>query len=73
MCLRTRILGKNGEVFPGEVGVFYQKDVYGQVLGRIGLIRNVDERLRMEEKLRKSCDSVWPWRQHKMASMIGIY
>jgi PAS domain S-box-containing protein len=45
---------KSGEVFPGETNVFYLKNDRGEVTGFIGLIRNVTERKRAEEELRRT-------------------
>lgn len=41
---------KNGEVFPGETNVFYLKDVDGKIIGFIGLIRDISERIKSEEE-----------------------
>ncbi len=45
---------KDGTVFPGETNVFYLKDREGNIIGFIGLIRDITERQRMEESLRKN-------------------
>ncbi len=45
---------KNGEVFPGETNIFYLKDEEGKVLGFIGLIRNVTERIERQKELERS-------------------
>jgi PAS domain S-box-containing protein len=45
---------KSGEVFPGETNVFYMKDEDGEVIGFIGLIRDVSERLNRMEELERS-------------------
>ncbi len=41
---------KNGEVFPGETSVFYLEGQGGEVIGFIGLIRDLTERKRAEEE-----------------------
>lgn len=45
---------KDGSVFPGETGVFYLKDNDENVIGFIGLIRDVSERFEKEQKLLQS-------------------
>lgn len=45
---------KDGSVFPGETGVFYLKDNDENVIGFIGLIRDVSERFEKEKKLLQS-------------------
>lgn len=45
---------KDGTVFPGETNVFYLKDKEGNITGFIGLIRDITDRHRMEEALRKN-------------------
>ena len=45
---------KNGEVFPGETGVFYLNNKKDEVVGFIGLIRDISERKHIEDALRKS-------------------
>ncbi len=45
---------KSGEIFPGETGVFYLKDTDGNISGMIGLIRDVSERKKREDQVRKS-------------------
>ncbi len=47
---------KNGEIFPGETNVFYQKDHQGRVIGFIGLIRDVSQQRETEEALRQERD-----------------
>ena len=47
---------KSGAVFPGETNVFYLRDDEGNVVGFIGLIRDVTERQRMEEALEAYSD-----------------
>ena len=44
---------RDGSVFPGETNVFYLHNEDGVVIGFIGLIRDVTERLRMEAELRE--------------------
>jgi len=44
---------KDGTVFPGETNVFYLHDGKGEVIGFIGLIRDISERLRMEVELKQ--------------------
>jgi PAS domain S-box-containing protein len=44
---------KNGDVFPGETGVFHLKDKGGNTIGFIGLIRDISERLRAEQLIRQ--------------------
>jgi PAS domain S-box-containing protein len=45
---------KNGDVFPGETGVYYLKDSRGNIIGFIGLIRDITERLAAEQELKRS-------------------
>ncbi len=45
---------KNGEIFPGETGVYYMKDQSGGVIGFIGVIRDVSERKEVEDALREN-------------------
>ncbi|NQV36762.1 MAG: PAS domain-containing sensor histidine kinase, partial [Candidatus Marinimicrobia bacterium] len=45
---------KNGDVFPGETGIYYLKDTDGEVFGFIGLIRDITEKLRIEKALKDS-------------------
>ncbi len=42
---------KNGEVFPGETGVFALKDRDGNPVGFIGLIRDVTDRVEADKKI----------------------
>ena len=42
---------KNGEVFPGETNVFQLRTSHGEVVGAIGLIRDISERLEAEERI----------------------
>jgi PAS domain S-box-containing protein len=35
---------KSGEIFPGEINVFYLKSIYNQITGYIGIIRDVSQR-----------------------------
>ncbi|HKJ66276.1 MAG TPA: PAS domain S-box protein [Desulfopila sp.] len=50
----VRYMKKSGECFPGETSVYFLKDDSGQVYGIIGLIRDVSERLEVEERVKKS-------------------
>ncbi|HCY88081.1 MAG TPA: hypothetical protein DHV36_23290 [Desulfobacteraceae bacterium] len=50
----VRYRKKSGEIFHGESGVFYLKNADGEITGFIGLIRNVEERLKAEQKLKRS-------------------
>jgi hypothetical protein len=45
---------KDGSVFPGEVNVFYLTDDQNNISGFIGLIRDISERIKAREALRKS-------------------
>jgi len=45
---------KSGEIFPGETNVFYLRNDSDEVMGFIGLVRNVSERIAQEEALRRS-------------------
>ncbi|MFB6291184.1 MAG: PAS domain S-box protein [Candidatus Bipolaricaulia bacterium] len=45
---------KNGEVFPGETNVFYLKEEGGEIVGFIGLIRDVTEKLERRKELKRS-------------------
>ncbi len=45
---------KNGATFPGETNVFYLRDDEEKVLGFIGLIRDVSDRIASEKALRES-------------------
>ncbi|MFW6071803.1 MAG: PAS domain S-box protein [Candidatus Bipolaricaulota bacterium] len=45
---------KDGEVFPGETNVFYLRDDEGEVVGFIGLVRDISERMEREEALKRS-------------------
>lgn len=45
---------KNGEVFPGETNVFYLKDHQGNIIGYIGMVRDVTERMEAEQALRQN-------------------
>ncbi|MCF8242528.1 MAG: PAS domain S-box protein [Melioribacteraceae bacterium] len=45
---------KDDSVFPGETGVFYLKDNENNVTGFIGLIRDITDKKKAEEDLRKS-------------------
>ena len=44
----------NGEVFPGETGVYFLKNSDNETVGFIGLIRDITDRKRAEESLQKS-------------------
>ncbi len=52
----VRYRKKNGDIFPGETNVFYQQDQGGKEVGFIGLIRDVADKLEMEEALRQERD-----------------
>ncbi len=41
---------KSGEVFPGETNVFYLRDSSGQVIGFIGIIKDISQRMRAEQE-----------------------
>ncbi len=45
---------KNGEIFPGETGIHYLNNNQGDIVGFIGLIRDVTERKKAEEVLRRN-------------------
>ncbi len=45
---------KDGKVFPGETNVFYMKDSTRQVIGFIGVIRDISERVKTEKKIKQS-------------------
>ncbi len=45
---------KDGSVFPGETNVFYLEDKEGHVVGYIGLIRDITQRIKAREDLKKS-------------------
>ncbi|MCP4139304.1 MAG: PAS domain S-box protein [Chloroflexi bacterium] len=47
----VRYQKKNGEVFQGETGVFFLKDDAGEVVGYIGVIRDVTAQIQMEDAL----------------------
>ncbi|MEW5813977.1 MAG: PAS domain S-box protein [Spirochaetota bacterium] len=44
---------KDGTVFPGETGVFFLKDSKDEVIGFIGLIRDITERKQAEERIKQ--------------------
>ena len=44
---------QSGEVFPGETNVFYLRDASGDVRGFIGLVRDITDRRREEERLKR--------------------
>jgi len=44
---------KTGEVFPGETNAFYLKDMEGEISGFVGVIRDITERRKAEEELKK--------------------
>ncbi|MCF7891140.1 PAS domain S-box protein [Candidatus Bipolaricaulota bacterium] len=45
---------KNGEVFSGETNVFYLKEDGGEIVGFIGLIRDVTDKIERQKKLKRS-------------------
>jgi len=45
---------KNGDTFPGETNVFYYRDDAGNIIGFIGLIRDITEQKQAEDALRTS-------------------
>lgn len=45
---------KDGTVFPGETNVFYLHDDEGNIIGFIGLIRDISKRIQREEQLTAS-------------------
>ncbi len=45
---------KSGKVFPGETSVFYLRDSDDNVVGFIGLIRDVSDRKQLEEQLNQA-------------------
>ncbi|MCF7891147.1 PAS domain S-box protein [Candidatus Bipolaricaulota bacterium] len=45
---------KNGEIFPGETNVFYLREDGGEVIGFIGLIRDITEKHKRQEELEQS-------------------
>jgi PAS domain S-box-containing protein len=47
---------KDGTVFPGETNVFYQHDEQDNIIGFIGLIRDITERRHTEENLRQALE-----------------
>ena len=49
---------KNGQVFPGETGVFYLRDKAGGIIGFIGVIRDITERKKAEEELQAAHDKL---------------
>lgn len=42
---------KNGETFPGETNVFYFESSPGKISGYVGLIRDITQRLKVEQEL----------------------
>ncbi len=44
---------KSGAIFPGETNVFYLKNKEGEIIGFIGLIRDVTEKKKAERKLQE--------------------
>ncbi|MFO7755558.1 MAG: PAS domain S-box protein [Bacteroidales bacterium] len=49
---------KSGEIFQGETNVFYLKNSQGEIIGFIGTIRDITDRLRAESELFKSRESL---------------
>lgn len=56
-----RFRKKSGEIIAGEANTFYLKGADGQVTGFIGLIRDVTERLRVEEANRAQMEELRRW------------
>jgi diguanylate cyclase (GGDEF)-like protein/PAS domain S-box-containing protein len=54
----TRLRRKDGEVFPGEVIGSPVREQNGTLIGYVGLVRDVTERRRAEEALRRQTKSV---------------
>ncbi len=54
----TRLKRKNGEEFPGEIIGSPVRDQDGNLIGYVGLVRDVTERRRAEEALRRQTKSV---------------
>ncbi|MCX7913601.1 MAG: PAS domain S-box protein, partial [Thermodesulfovibrionales bacterium] len=50
--LQVNYRRKNGEVFPAEVYAMKLVDERGQVIGNIGVIRDISERIQVEEQLK---------------------
>ncbi|MDP3920943.1 MAG: PAS domain S-box protein, partial [Candidatus Omnitrophota bacterium] len=50
----TKMIKKNGEVFDIDVSITVMKDDQGNITGSIGVIRDIGERKRVEEKLKAS-------------------
>ncbi len=45
---------KNGKIFSGETHVFYMKDSMQQVIGFIGVIRDISEQVKTEKKIKQN-------------------
>ncbi len=45
---------KDGEIFPGETNVFYMKGPGQQIIGFIGVIRDISEQIEAEKKIKQS-------------------
>lgn len=55
--LTVRYRKKTGETFPGETNVYYLRSEDGEVIGFIGMIRDVTERNRMQGEKAKTARS----------------
>ena len=53
---RVNYRKKNGDVFPGETGVYYLNDNKGDTQGFIGWIRDITKRLKAEDEIKESRD-----------------
>ncbi|BEQ15323.1 PAS domain S-box protein [Desulfoferula mesophila] len=47
---------KDGKVFPGETSVYYQTNDRGEVVGLVGIIRDISAKVAAEKELRESRD-----------------